>query len=272
VVATLRGCTEIVVRGRQLTKAFLLLGVVLLLVSTACGTATPEPAPEPTPEATPAPEPTPTATPAPTRAPASPQPTIPAPDATATPEATPDPEPYDGEVVAMRLPSLGVEAPIERIGLVPGQNKLDVPEWYNIGWYDIYDKPGFGTSSLYAAHKDYWPDKRGPFYALTELQNGDLINVVMDDGREYVYEVFFQRRYTREDIPMHDIIWPHEARDPELLRPPDEEWITLYTCGGDFVERTPGGAGYYLHRDVVIARHVETIPPQAVRAADEDQR
>ncbi len=255
------GCTERLVRGRQLTKLFLFLGVALLLVSAACISASPEPAPEPTPEATPAPEPTPTATAVPTRAPGSPQPTIPAPAATPGPEETPEPEPYDGEVVAMRLPSLGVEAPIERVGLVPGQNKLDVPEWYNVGWYDIYDKPGFGTSSLYSAHKDYWPDKRGPFYALTELQDGDLITVVMDDGREYVYEVFFQRRYLREDVPMYDLIWPHKAKNAELLRPPGEEWITLYTCGGDFVASTPGGAGYYLHRDVVIARHVETILP-----------
>ena len=264
---------ELAVRARQLPKAFLLLGVALLLVSAACISADSEPAAEPTPEpATPAPSASPTATPAPTRIPASPQPTIPVPERTPAPTETPVPKPPDGEVVAMRLPSLGVEAAIERIGLVPGQNKLDVPEWYNIGWYDIYDKPGSGTSSLYAAHKDYWPDKRGPFYALTDLQNGDLITVVMGDGREYVYEVFFQRRYTKEDIPMYDLIWPHKARNPELLRPADEEWITLYTCGGDFVERTPGGAGYYLHRDVVIARHVETIPPQAVRAADEDQR
>jgi len=185
-----------------------------------------------------------------------------------TQEPTAEPEPYDGELVSMRLPSLGVEAPIERIGLVPGRNQLDVPQPLNVGWYEIYDKPGFGTSSLFSAHKDYYPNIRGPFYSLKDLENGDQIVVVMDDGREYVYEVFFQRRYTRENIPVGYLIRPHEHEDPEMRRPSNEEWIVLYTCGGDFVARTEGGAGYYLHRDVVIARLIETILPPRVSATE----
>ncbi|MCY3647286.1 MAG: class F sortase [Chloroflexi bacterium] len=201
-----------------------------------------------------------TATPtaAPTQAPTE----APAEQPAAGAEATP----YDGEVVLMRIPSLGVEAPIEAIGKIPGQNKLDVPRPRNVGWYDIYDKPGSGTSSLFSAHKDWHPDIRGPFYALTDLKAGDLVIVVMDDGREYVYEVFFQQRYAARDMPMHDLIWPHEAENEELLRPGDEEWVTLITCGGDFIPTEPDGSGYYVHRDVVIARLVETRPGDAVQS------
>lgn len=197
---------------------------------------------------------------------------------TATPTAAPnevsteqptlaaEPTPYDGELALMRIPSLGVEAPIEAIGKIPGANKLDVPRPRNVGWYDIYDKPGFGTSSLFSAHKDWHPDIHGPFYALTELEAGDLVIVVMDDGREYVYEVFFQQRYVTRDLPMHDLIWPHEAENEELLRPADEEWVTLITCGGDFIPTEPDGSGYYVHRDVVIARLVETRPGDVVQS------
>ena len=182
------------------------------------------------------------------------------------PKPTSGPPPYDGELVMMRIPSLGVEAPIEAIGKIPGANKLDVPRPRNVGWYYIYDKPGFGTSSLFSAHKDWHPNIHGPFYALTDLQDGDLVIVVMDDGREYVYEVFFQQRYVTGDLPMHDLIWPHEAENEELLRPADEEWVTLITCGGDFIPTEPDGAGYYVHRDVVIARLVETRPGDAVQS------
>ena len=184
--------------------------------------------------------------------------------ATPTPEATP----YDGELALMRIPSLGVEAAIEAIGKIPGANKLDVPQPRNVGWYHIYDKPGFGTSSLFSAHKDWHPNIRGPFYALTDLETGDLVIVVMDDGREYVYEVFFQRRYVTGEMPMADLISPHEAENEELLRPADEEWVTLITCGGDFIPTEDDGSGYYVHRDVVIARLVETKPGDAVQAAD----
>ncbi len=192
------------------------------------------------------------------------------PTAAPTERATPAPEatPYDGELALMRIPSLGVEAPIEAIGKIPGANKLDVPQPRNVGWYHIYDKPGFGTSSLFSAHKDWHPNIEGPFYALTDLEDGDLVIVVMDDGREYVYEVFFQQRYVTGDLPMHDLIWPHEAENEELLRPADEEWVTLITCGGDFIPTEEDGSGYYVHRDVVIAKLVETKPGDAVQAVE----
>ena len=197
-----------------------------------------------------------------TAAPATAVPTEPAP----TGEPTAEPTPYDGEPALMRIPSLDVEAPIEAIGKIPGYDKLDVPQPRNVGWYHIYDKPGFGTSSLYSAHKDWFPDIRGPFYALEELESGDLVIVVMDDGREYVYEVFLQRRYGSGTIPMGDLINPDEAEDAELLRPEGEEWVTLITCGGDFIPTEEDGSGFYVHRDVVIAKLVETRMGDAVRA------
>ena len=263
-------------RGWQLTRRFLTIGVALLLVGTACVSARPDPppAPEPTPEATPQATPAPTPPP-PTPAPATATPTAPPP--TAEPEPAVDLEPYEGKVVSMRLPSLDVEAPIEPIGIIRELNELDVPEWHNIGWYEIEDmhgfgKPGYGETSLFSAHKDYWPNKRGPFYSLTELKNGDKVIVVMGDGREYVYEVFFQERYGEGEFPMGALRRPHEAEDPVFQRPDGEEWIALYTCGGDFVASRPGGPGEYLHRDLVLARLVQTIPPDAARAAGAGQQ
>ena len=206
---------------------------------------------------------TPTATPTPTAA-ATPTPT---PIPTPPPTPTPEPTPYDGDLAMMRIPALDVEAPIEAIGLLEEINELDVPSPRNVGWYYIYDKPGFGTNSLYSAHKDYYPNILGPFNRLTELEDGDLVIVVMDDGREYVYEVFFQRRYETGGVPMGDLIRPHEAEDPELRRPAHEEWAILITCGGDFISAEEGGPGDYLHRDVVIARLIETRTGESVRTA-----
>ena len=191
----------------------------------------------------------------------------PTPIPTPAPTPTPEPTPYDGELAMMRIPALGVEAPIEAIGLLEEINELDVPSPRNVGWYYIYDKPGFGTNSLYSAHKDWYPDILGPFNRLTDLEDGDLVIVVMDDGREYVYEVFFQERYEAGAVPMGDLIRPHEAEDPALRRPAHEEWAILITCGGDFISAEEGGPGDYLHRDVVIARLIETRAGESVRTA-----
>ena len=232
-------------RGLHITPLSFLL-VALALLAVACSTGT-EVSVEPAVTATA----TPSATVAPTQAPAT--------AVAATPSATPEPtpEPYDGELAAMRIPALGVDAAIEYVGTIPGRRQLAAPGPHTVGWYHIYDKPGFGTSSLYSAHKDYWPDIKGPFHSLTDLGDGDEIIVVMDDGREYVYEVFLQRRYTVDDIPMNDLIKPEDADDPDLRRPAGEEWITLITCGGEFVVTAERGSGIYLHRDVVIARRVD---------------
>ena len=239
-------------RGRRAAGAGL-LAVVIALATAGCVAIDTPVEPDPV-------QPTPAAEP--TAATATAVATQPAPPA----EPTPEPTPYDGEPALMRIPSLDVEAPIEAIGKIPGFDKLDVPRPRNVGWYHIYDKPGFGTSSLYSAHKDWFPDIQGPFHALEELESGDLVIVVMDDGREYVYEVFLQRRYSAGTIPMGDLISPHEAEDEELLRPEGEEWVTLITCGGDFIPTEEDGSGYYVHRDVVIAKLVETRVGDAVRA------
>lgn len=187
---------------------------------------------------------------------------------TATPEATPTPEPYDGDLVAMRIPALEVDAVVEQTDLITVNERpqLDVPaDPHNVAWYPRYGTPGIDGDTLYSAHKDYWPDIRGPFWALAELEDGDEIVLVMDDGREYVYEVFFQRRYRTEEVPMRDLIKADRAENPELLRPADEEWITLITCGGEFVATSERGSGIYLHRDIVIARRVDR--PSALAAA-----
>ncbi len=255
-------------RSWRLIRGIPVLGLALVLLGAACVSAQPEPEP---PTASPPPVATATAKPSPPPA----QPPVTVPTLPTPPDVgeQPTPEPYDGEVVSMRLPSLDVEASIERIGLVEGINhkQLDVPEWRNVGWYEIYDKPGFGTSSLFSAHKDYYPDKQGPFYELSKLRPGDQIIVEMDDGREYVYEVFLQERYVASEFPVGDLIRSHEAEEPTLRRPPDEEWIALYTCGGEFVPSRPGGPGQYVHRDLVVGRLVQTNLPGEVQAASQQQ-
>ena len=239
-------------RSLRLAVAFPALLVALLLVGAACGGSSDDdsaPAPSPTANSVGqevAAEPTATATA--TQPPA----TTPTRTPTEVPSPTATPRPFDGAVLALRLPSLDVEAGIEDIGLLEGTNQLDVPhDPNNVGWYDIYDKPGFGKNAVFSAHVDYWPNIRGPFYELTEMEHGDEIVVVMEDGREYVYEVFFRERYNVNTIPMGDLIWPPD-------RPEDEEWITLITCGGEFQAYSADGSGpgQYLHRDVVVAKRI----------------
>ena len=169
---------------------------------------------------------------------------------TNAPTATPTPMPFDGALARMIAPSVGIDHAIENIGIT--NNQLDTPKDAvgKVGWYDIYDKPGFGKNAVFAAHVNY-NFKNGPFARLKDVKQGDTITIQMaDGGPAYVYEVFFLKRYSIDDIPMGELI-------DAPTKPANEEWITLITCGGRFQETQPNGLGDYLDRDVVIAKLVQ---------------
>ncbi|HMO55218.1 MAG TPA: class F sortase [Tepidiformaceae bacterium] len=178
----------------------------------------------------------------------------PTPPPTDVPTATPTPLPFDGSIARMVAESVGIDHPIEEIGLLPN-NQLDVPKdgVNKVGWYHIYEKPGWGKNAVFAAHVNY-NFKQGPFAKLKDVKAGDQIRVQMDGGPEYVYEVFYFKRYDLKTIPMGDLI---NGILDGVSRPEGEEWITLITCGGRFQQTQASGLGEYLDRDVVVARRVQ---------------
>jgi len=181
--------------------------------------------------------------------------------ATATVPAVPTPTPFAGPVARLKIPRFDVDAAIESIG-VDASNRMEVPADYrNVGWYDpaetgwtaIPSIPGWAGNSVFSAHVDWYPSMRGPFYDLDQVEQGDLIIIVMEDGTEYTYEAVRLTRYTATTMPTGDIIWPTD-------KPEGEEWVTLITCGGTLVRDYPGGPGHYEQRDVVVARRVTVAP------------
>ncbi|MGE3076295.1 MAG: class F sortase [Dehalococcoidia bacterium] len=170
----------------------------------------------------------------------------PVPDA---PTPTPTPTPFDGKVARIIAPTIGLDHGIEEIGVTNGQLDVPVDGVNKVGWYSIYEQPGHGKNSLFAAHINF-NRHDGPFAHLAEIHKLEHISIVMEGGPTYVYEVIFYRRYDLTTIAMGELI---DAND----RPPNEEWITLITCGGDFVPDPGSEFGHYLQRDVVIARRIE---------------
>lgn len=199
---------------------------------------------------------TPTATPTPSDD-ATNTPT-PRPTRTSTVEPpTPTPTPFVGNVARLKIPRFNVDSIIENVG-VDSANQMETPkDPYNTGWYDPRMTgwggneffPGWNGNSVYSAHVDYFPNIKGPFNQLAQIEESDQVVVVMENGEEYVYEVISKQRYLANSMPMGDIIWAPD-------RPENEEWITLITCGGEFRATSASGAGEYLHRDVVVAKRV----------------
>ena len=67
----------------------------------------------------------------------------------------------------------------------------------------------------------------------------------MADGTEYKYKVISKKQYSRNNIPMGEIINPPQ-------KPAGKEWITMITCGGAL----DSSGLEYVSRDVVVAERV----------------
>src|SRR5437867_4208901 len=78
--------------------------------------------------------------------------------------------------VRLRIPSIGVDAPVDEVGLTPQGDLATPTDPGHVGWYRGGSLPGEPGSSVVDGHLDWWS---GPavFADLGRLQGGDLLGV-----------------------------------------------------------------------------------------------
>jgi sortase family protein len=129
------------------------------------------------------------------------------------------------EPVRLRAPSIGVDAPVVPVGVVPETSEMELPpDIHTIGWYRPGVAPGepAGTVVL-AGHVDSRVAGAGVFVDLERLQPRDPVSVVLADGTELRYEVIGRRRYAKAELPT-----------AELFSTSGSPRLALVTCGGEF--------------------------------------
>jgi hypothetical protein len=213
----------------------------VVLVAAVAATATPSPTTTvtPSPTAAPTPEPTPVET-------ATPEPSAVATQVTVNTSRS-APASSSG-IARITAPAMGINHYIEVVSVVGGQMQAPVDGVSAVGWYPAYSRPGQPGNAVFSAHET-WNRQRGPFFYLhSSAAVGAEIAIDMTDGRRLTYEVISNRRYSLDEIPMGEVLYPSG-------RGPAEEWITLITCGGRIVYDASGW-GEYLDRDVVVAKRV----------------
>lgn len=196
--------------------------------------------------------PTATSRPQPASAPPAPKTPVPAPTATvgaATPnalpaEATPGaPEPVPtgvgggdpfpaapakprvGLPVYLKIPTIGVNAQVEHVGLAP-DGAMDVPKDYdNVAWFDRGPRPGEQGNAVIDGHVDS-RTRAAVFWKLNTLKPGDEIIVIGDDAVERKFIVTGVEFYKRTEAPLARIFGPRTGAH-----------LNLITCGGIFDRR-----------------------------------
>ncbi len=156
----------------------------------------------------------------------------------------PPPVLYLAPIVRLRIPRIGVDAPVQVKNIKNGQ--MENPDGAaNVAWYDFTAKPGLGAgNAVFSGHVDYVNVGKAVFWDLKKLVNGDIVEVVLQDGVIVSYTVSASQSYDVATIPMD-----------QVLNSTSTESVTLITCGGQF------SAGSYNERLVLRATRSGVATP-----------
>lgn len=156
--------------------------------------------------------------------------------ASSTPSSAKSATPQGRSVpVRLRIPEIGVDTPVMRLGLAP-DGTVQVPPVTahdQAGWYEHSPTPGQTGPSVLLGHVTVGSYGDGVFRRLGELRRGDRVEARLENGGTAKFAVTEVRTVDKADFPA-GAVYGNVDR-PELR---------LITCGGP---RT--GAGY---RDNVI--------------------
>jgi hypothetical protein len=129
----------------------------------------------------------------------------------------------------LRIPSLGVDAPVDGVGIDARSGEVAIPDRVSrVGWYRF--GPGWSANAgsiVVAGHVDSAAEGKGAFFRLGDLKSGDTVTLTGTDGRDRAFEVVARERYRKTAIPLERYF----ARDGAVR-------LTLITCGGPFDEAT----------------------------------
>ncbi|TXL88579.1 class F sortase [Streptomyces sp. IB2014 016-6] len=147
--------------------------------------------------------------------------------------------------VGLRIPAVGVDTPVIRLGLAP-DGSMQVPPVTaddRAGWYRHSPTPGRVGPSVITGHVTVGAYGDGVFRHLARLRRGDRVTVRLENGTAAVFAVDAVRKVAKADFPADDVYG--DVDRPELR---------LITCGGP---RTDDG---YLGNVIVFATLTATSP------------
>ncbi|GII58144.1 hypothetical protein Pth03_65330 [Planotetraspora thailandica] len=144
------------------------------------------------------------------------------------------------------IPKLGVNAPVESVGLDKG-GAIETPAINDanlVGWYRGGPTPGEAGPAVMLGHKDT-VSRSAVFSRLYQIRSGDTIEVVRLDGTTAIFTVGGVEQANKQTFPTDRV---YGSRVDAELR--------LITCGGAYNQTT----GHYLDNIIVYAWMTGTRP------------
>jgi len=129
-----------------------------------------------------------------------------------------------GTPFRLEIPSIGVNAKIEQVGLTEDNtiDVLNVPD--NVSWFNIGPKPGATGSAIIAGHYGRWPDgSPSVFDNLYKIKKGDKVYVRDNKGQVFTFTVTQTKIYDANAIV------------PEIFNQTDNAYLNIITCNGEWL-------------------------------------
>ncbi len=93
------------------------------------------------------------------------------------------------------IPSLGIDAPVESVGLT-SDGAMDVPKGpTTVAWFDLGSRPGEIGSAVITGHYGWKEGKASVFDTISQLRAGDKVEILDDEGVRISFVVRESRRY-----------------------------------------------------------------------------
>jgi sortase A len=151
--------------------------------------------------------------------------------------ATEPPSPVYAEPVRLRIPKLGVDAPVKPVGVDKDGVMISPKGPDEAGWYKFGSRPGERGSAVLAGHSGYRDDRAAIFDDLPKLVAGDSVIVVDKTGVEIAFVVREGRLFDPK-ADTNDVFGRYDGR-----------YLNLVTCTGAW----NASAGTHSKRLVVFA-------------------
>ena len=128
----------------------------------------------------------------------------------------------------LALPRLGVDAPVQAVGVGPDRLLAVPDDPRTLGWWRGGATPGDAAGSVVVdGHVDSAERGPGALFHLSRARPGDRVSVTGRDGHRTGYTVVAVRRYPKTTLPAAEVF----AQDVQPR-------LVLVTCGGSFDART----------------------------------
>ncbi|MGY1773758.1 class F sortase [Blastococcus sp. SYSU D00813] len=150
-------------------------------------------------------------------------------------DATPTAAPTAPAPVRLAVPALGVDVPLDPVG-VAADGQMELPaDVDRVGWYRYGPVPGAPGSAVLAGHVDDAEQGLGALAPLREAEPGDEVLVTDATGTTSRWRIVARELITKQELPLGQLFAREGA--PRLV---------VVTCGGPFLPE------YRSYRDNVV--------------------